>query len=103
MPKRSTPNLRRFNKETPLVTLAHGHTRPPYRRPSVVSAGCDRTALLAKDGDALETQYRHTLETVGTHLGMLDVVFRKAQNKIQDAARLRQLVADLLTKTNVLI
>jgi hypothetical protein len=34
---------------------------------------------------------------------MLDVVSREAQHKIQDPAKLRQLVAALLTKTNVLI
>jgi len=80
--------------------MADEQTQPPYRRPSVVPAGYDWPALLAKDGDALEIQYRHTLETLGTHPGMLGVVFRKAQNKIQDPAKLRRLVADLIDKTN---
>src|SRR5215211_479253 len=82
------------------LKMAHEQTQPPYRRPSVVPAGYDWPALLAKDGDALEIQYRHTLETLGTHPGMLGVVFRKAQNKIQDPAKLRRLVADLIDKTN---
>jgi type I restriction enzyme M protein len=46
--------------------MAHEQTQPPYRRPSVVPAGYGWPALLAKDGDALEIQYRHTLETLGT-------------------------------------
>ena len=35
-------------------------------------------------GDELETHYQHVLESLG-------VIFREAQNKIQDPATLRQL------------
>jgi len=45
------------------------------------------------DGDELETHYRHVIETLGKQKGMLGVVFRKAQNKIQDPAKLRRLRA----------
>ncbi|MEA2526496.1 MAG: type restriction enzyme protein [Thermomicrobiales bacterium] len=31
---------------------------------------------------------------------MFGIIFRKAQNKIQDPAKLRRLVADLINKTN---
>ncbi|MEA2526497.1 MAG: type restriction enzyme protein [Thermomicrobiales bacterium] len=55
-----------FNKRTLFLKMAHEQTQPPYRRPSVVPAGYGWPALLAKDGDALEIQYRHTLETLGT-------------------------------------
>lgn len=44
-------------------------------------------------GDALELQYRHALESLGSGEGMLGTIFRKAQNKIQDPAKLRRLVA----------
>jgi hypothetical protein len=37
-------------------------------------------------GDELEIHYRHTLEELGKRSGMLGVIFRKAQNKIQDPA-----------------
>ncbi|MCP3662694.1 MAG: SAM-dependent DNA methyltransferase, partial [Gammaproteobacteria bacterium] len=44
------------------------------------------------DGDALEAQYRHTLEELGKQTGMLGTIFRKAQNKIQDPAKLERLI-----------
>ena len=40
--------------------------------------------MLKREGDALEAQYKHTLETLGKKQGMLGIIFRKAQNKIQD-------------------
>jgi len=48
---------------------------------------------LAKlDGDDLEVQYRHVLENLGKQGGMLGTIFRKAQNKIQDPAKLERLI-----------
>ena len=54
--------------------------------------------MVAKDGDELEIHYRHTLEELGKRSGMLGVIFRKAQNKIQDPAKLRRLIVDLIDK-----
>jgi type I restriction enzyme M protein len=48
--------------------------------------------LVRLDGDDLELQYRHTLENLGKQGGMLGPVFRKAQNKIQDPAKLERLI-----------
>ncbi|PHQ27186.1 DNA methyltransferase [Marinobacter guineae] len=48
--------------------------------------------LVKLDGDALEIQYRHTLEELGKKGGMLGTIFRKAQNKIQDPAKLERLI-----------
>ena len=53
---------------------------------------------MAKDGDELETHYRHLLESLGKQKGMLGLIFRKAQNKIQDPAKLRRLIVDLIDK-----
>ncbi len=72
--------------------------RPPFNKPSAVPKGHDWPSLLAKDGDELETHYRHVLETLGKRSGMLGVIFRKAQNKIQDPAKLRRLIVDLIDK-----
>jgi type I restriction enzyme M protein len=63
-----------------------------------LTKGKDWPALLAKDGDELEIHYRHTLEELGKRSGMLGVIFRKAQNKIQDPAKLRRLIVDLINK-----
>ena len=48
--------------------------------------------LVKLDGDDLELQYRHTLEQLGKLGGMLGTIFRKAQNKIQDPAKLERLI-----------
>lgn len=72
--------------------MAHEQTLPP------VPAGYDWLSLTARDGDALETHYRHVLETLGKKAGMPGIIFRKAQNKVQDPARLRRLIADLIDR-----
>jgi type I restriction enzyme M protein len=63
-----------------------------------IPKGKDWPALLARDGDELEIHYRHTLEELGKRSGMLGIIFRKAQNKIQDPAKLRRLIVDLIDK-----
>jgi type I restriction enzyme M protein len=51
-----------------------------------------------KEGTKLEAFYRKLLSELGKQKGMLGLVFRKAQNKIQDPAKLRQLVVELIGK-----
>jgi type I restriction enzyme M protein len=80
------------------LKMADEQSRPPFKKASAVPAGYDWPSLLAKDGDELETHYRHILETLGKRTGMLGIIFRKAQNKIQDPAKLRRLVVDLIDK-----
>lgn len=48
--------------------------------------------LVKEDGDGLELQYRHTLEELGKLGNTLGTIFRKAQNKIQDPAKLERLI-----------
>lgn len=49
--------------------------------------------LKDKTGDALEVQYRHTLENLAKEKGIIGAIFRGAQNKIQDPAKLSRLVS----------
>src|SRR4051794_21156976 len=49
-------------------------------------------SLLARDGEVLESHYLHILHSLGTGPGLIPVIFRKAQNKIQDPAKLRRLI-----------
>lgn len=70
--------------------------RPPFNRPAIVPHGLDWRSLLECDGDVLEAQYIRILNELGKRIGMLGVVFRKAQNKIQDPAKLRRLIVDLI-------
>jgi type I restriction enzyme M protein len=67
-------------------------------KPSAVPEEYGWPSLLARDGDALETHYRHVLEHLGKEKGMLGLIFRKAQNKIQDPAKLRRLIVELIDK-----
>ena len=73
------------------LKMADEQTKPPLNRPSTIPRGFDWQSLLEKDGDALESHYRRILETLGKEKGMLGVIFRKAQNKIQDPAKLKRL------------
>lgn len=52
------------------------------------------------EGARLEEHYRETLRVLGQKGGMLGLIFRKAQNKIQDPAKLRQLIVELIGKEN---
>ena len=54
--------------------------------------------LLDADGDQLEIQYRHLLEALGRQPGVVGTIYRKAQNRIQDPAKLKRLVVDLIDK-----
>jgi type I restriction enzyme M protein len=80
------------------LKMADEQTRPPFSRPAITPKGFDWATLLTKDGDELEAHYRHTLETLGTKPGMLGLIFKKAQNKIQDPAKLRRLIVELIDK-----
>lgn len=80
------------------LKMAYERTQPPFSQPSPIPGGYDWPVLLSKDGDALEAHYRKTLEELGKKKGMLGLIFRKAQNKIQDPAKLRRLIVDLIDK-----
>jgi type I restriction enzyme M protein len=62
----------------------------------IVPEGLDWPSLLDRRGEALETQYLTILNELGRADGLLGVVFRKAQNRIQDPAKLERLVKDLI-------
>ena len=65
------------------LKMADEQTRPPYNRKPIVPAGYDWESLLSREGDALETQYRHILEHLATQAGMLSEVFKKAKPEIE--------------------
>jgi type I restriction enzyme M protein len=85
------------------LKLAHEQTQPPWNQESPVPEGYDWITLVGKDGVELETQYRRILEHLGKQHGLLGLVFRKAQNKIQDPAKLKRLISDLLDKERWMI
>jgi type I restriction enzyme M protein len=74
------------------LKMANEQTKPPFNKPSSIPQELDWQSLLKKDGDALEVHYRHILDSLGKAGGMLGIIFRKAQNKIQDPAKLKRLI-----------
>jgi type I restriction enzyme M protein len=74
------------------LKMADEQTNPPFSKSSSIPKGLDWASLISKDGTELESHYRHLLETLGKEKGMLGVIFRKAQNKIQDPAKLKRLL-----------
>jgi type I restriction enzyme M protein len=78
------------------LKMADELTKPPFKRPPIIPDGLDWTSLLTKQGAELETQYILLLNELGREKGMLGVVFRKAQNRIQDPAKLERLIKDLI-------
>ncbi len=80
------------------LKMADERARPPFSQPPIVPTTLDWQSLLDRDGDELEVHYRHLLAELGKSRGTLGVIFRKAQNKIQDPAKLRRLVVDLIDR-----
>ena len=74
------------------LKMAHEYTEPPYARDTQVPARFAWPALRALTGAPLEAQYLATLHQLGQQGGMLGAIFFKAQNKIQDPAKLSRLV-----------
>src|SRR5713101_3435669 len=78
------------------LKMADEQTNPPYSRTRLIPSSLDWSSLERLDGDSLESHYRHILTELGKQPGMLGVIFRKAQNKIQDPAKLKRLITDLI-------
>jgi type I restriction enzyme M protein len=74
------------------LKMADEQTKPPFNKSSIIPKGYDWESLISKNGDDLETHYRHILEELGKKPGLLGVIFRKSQNKIQDPAKLERLI-----------
>jgi type I restriction enzyme M protein len=85
------------------LKMADEQTGPPFNRAPIIPSGLDWPSLKAKDGDELEVQYRHVLTELGKEPGMLGVIFRKAQNRIHDPAKLRRLIVDLMDQEDWMI
>ncbi|MBU1634637.1 type I restriction-modification system subunit M [bacterium] len=67
-------------------------SKPPYNKESQIPAEHNWESLRNKEGDELELHYRHLLESLGKESGLIGVIFRKSQNKIQDPAKLRRII-----------
>jgi type I restriction enzyme M protein len=80
------------------LKMDYERTRPPYNHKSTIPEDYNWASLMEVDGIPLERHYRNTLENLGKEPGILGIIFRKAQNKIQNPAHLRRLIVDLIDK-----
>jgi type I restriction enzyme M protein len=74
------------------LKLAHEYAQPPHSRDTHIPRSCNWTTLRNKTGEPLEAHYLTVLHKLGEEPGMLGAIFFKAQNKIQDPAKLSRLV-----------
>lgn len=78
---------------TYLLFLKMAEERTSSGRPGPsIPDGYGWSELVSREGEDLETQYRKTLLHLAAESGLLGTIFRKAQNKIQDPAKLQRLV-----------
>ena len=74
--------------------------KAPYNKKSTIPKKYNWQSLIDKDGVELEAHYIEILQELGKEEGIIGVIFRKAQNKIQDPAKLRKLIIELINKEN---
>lgn len=74
------------------LKMAYEYAQKPYKRDTHIPRGYDWVSLRSKTGAPLEAHYLKILNTLGRSSGILGAIFFKAQNKIQDPAKLARLV-----------
>lgn len=82
------------------LKMAHERETRELNPEKIVPKECSWQLLLDAEGEHLERTYKGILETLAKQKGTLGVIFRKAQNKIQDPAKLKRLIVDLIDKEN---
>ncbi|MGC9521801.1 MAG: N-6 DNA methylase [Anaerolineae bacterium] len=63
-----------------------------FGKSSAIPEAYSWESLRRLEGTALENHYREVLFQLGQGAGLIPVIFRKAQNRIQDPAKLRRLI-----------
>src|SRR5260370_1186127 len=80
------------------LKMADEYSKPPYGRDIGIPKKYRWDSLKSKRGAELEVHYVTLLRELGTQKGILGQIFTKAQNKIQDPAKLYRLI-DLVDDT----
>ncbi len=75
------------------LKMADEYSKPPYNRNVGIPEAYGWQTLKSKKGAELETHYLTVLRELGSKKGMLGQIFTKAQNKIQDPAKLYRLIS----------
>jgi len=74
------------------LKMADEYSKPPYLRDTHIPQEFNWNSLTDKNGAELEIHYVHILAELGKQEGMIGQIFFKAQNKIQDPAKLVRLI-----------
>ncbi|HCH3850169.1 N-6 DNA methylase [Vibrio parahaemolyticus] len=74
------------------LKMADEYSKPPYNRDVGVPEEYNWKSIKSESGAALEVQYVSVLRELGKQKGMLGQIFTKAQNQIQDPAKLKRLI-----------
>ncbi|MEJ5261376.1 MAG: class I SAM-dependent DNA methyltransferase [Ignavibacterium sp.] len=74
------------------LKMADEYSKPPYNRNINIPKNLNWESLKNKSGAELEAHYIHILNELGKEKGMIGEIFFKAQNKIQDPAKLYKLI-----------
>jgi len=82
------------------LKMAHERSATDPTRPPIVPEEYGWTSLTTERGPALQRQYSTILHQLGLATGMLGIIFRGAENKIRDPAKLRLLIVDLIDRRN---
>ena len=82
------------------LKMAHERATRALNPQQVVPPEFSWQQLLDADGTDLEITYTKVLVGLAQQPGTLGTIFRKAQNRIQDPAKLKRLIVDLIDKEN---
>jgi len=74
------------------LKMADEYSNPPYNRDLKIPKKYNWQTLIDKKGAELETHYINLLKELGKESGLIGQIFIKAQNKIQDPAKLYRIV-----------
>jgi len=74
------------------LKMADEYSKPPYNRDLKIPEEYSWQTLIDKKGAELETHYINLLKELGKESGLIGQIFIKAQNKIQDPAKLYRII-----------
>lgn len=82
------------------LKMAHERATRKLNPQQIVPAEYSWQKLLDSEGTELEVVYTEILVGLAQQPGTLGTIFRKAQNRIQDPAKLKRLIVDLIDQEN---
>jgi type I restriction enzyme M protein len=78
------------------LKMAHERTEEPFNESAIIPEALNWPSLEALSGAELELHYSQVLSGLASAPGLLGLIYRKSTNRIQNPARLRHLVKNLI-------